>query len=66
MSNLQEQLNALDNGMTRFYQMEFQFDLMSQADLEAYVQKGWLTQPAYDAIMKANTADNATAPVTNI
>lgn len=66
MSNLQEQLNALDNGMTRFYQMEFQFHLISQADLEAYVQKGWLTQTGYDAIMKANTADNATAPVTNI
>ena len=53
MSNLQEQLNALDNGMTRFYQMEFQFHLISQADLEAYVQKGWLTQAGYDAIMKA-------------
>ena len=46
--------------------MEFQFHLISQADLEAYVQKGWLTQAGYDAIMKANTADNATAPVTNI
>lgn len=60
MSNLQEQLNALDNGMTRFYQMEFQFHLISQADLKAYVQKGWLTQAGYDAIMKANT------PVANV
>lgn len=61
MSNLQEELNALDNSMTRFYQMEFQFHLISQADLEAYVQKGWLTQAGYDAIMKANVANNATA-----
>ena len=60
MSNLQEQLNALDNGMTRFYQMEFQFHLISQADLEAYVQKGWLTQAGYDAIMKTN------APIANV
>ena len=60
MSNLQEELNTLDNSMTRFYQMEFQFHLISQADLEADVQKGWLTQAGYDAIMKAN------APVANV
>ena len=28
MSNLQEELNPLDNSMTRFYQMEFQFHLI--------------------------------------
>lgn len=67
MSNLQEQLNALDNGMTSFYQMEFQFHLITQSDLEDYVQKGWITQAGYDYIMKNNASDSASvAPSTNL